>query len=125
MLQSSRIRNWAWLLTIPVAIAIGLAAPGTTRKRFLHILLTLALFVAGVGTMVLIDAIRAKRPQGEIGLAVAFVVFGLAGAFNMIHELTNEFVPAMWLLPVILVVVVIGIRFVYPKGITTQRNHPN
>ena len=125
MSRASHLRNWAWLLMIPVAIAIGLVAPGTARERFLHALLTLALFVAAGGTMMLIDAIRSRRPRREIGLAVAFVVLGLSGAFDVAHELTNDFVPGMWVFPVALVVTGIGTRLAYPKGLVAPGDTRN
>jgi hypothetical protein len=124
MSPSTRIQNCAWLLYFPVVIAIGLAVPGTTRQRFLHVLLTLALSISALGAMALIDAVRNKRPRGEIALAVGGIVFGFAGAFNILHELTNQFVPAMWIMPVLLIVLVVGIRLVYPGGAPLKDKPP-
>ncbi len=120
MPKPSRVRNWAMALSLPLAIVIGLAAPGTGRERFLHVLLTIALVIAGVGTMLLIEDIREGKPWPEIGLAIGYIVFGFAGAFSVVHDLANQFVPAMWVLPVALIGVLIGIRVVYPYGIGRQ-----
>lgn len=120
MTRSSKFRNWIVLLSIPIAFAIGLAIPGNPRERFLQGLLTLSIYIAGIGARILFDAIQKRKARREIGLAIGYVVLGLAGAFNALHELTNEFVPGMWIFPVAVVVFAIASRLAYPHGITTQ-----
>ena len=125
MRTSMRIRNIALVAAGPVIVILSLLVPASPRERFLHVLLGLAFYIASAFAITLFDGIASRRPRSESAVALAGVAFGLAAAFSIVHEISGEFVRAMWVTPVLLIIVVMGIWFVYPRGLPRDSAGPH